>query len=182
MTPPIETKIPSGYLQGMVRPAILLFRGRGIISTLIRWQTRGQCSHAALLMPDGRIIESWQGDGVRVKTLSDWDGIDRYDVPGMSAAQWDDAIAFAMAEVGRGYDYWAVIRFISRQRMPDNQRWFCSELVFAAMAHAGARLFERIEPWAVSPGLIAISPRLSPANEKVSRRAGNDATAAERTQ
>ena len=28
-------------------PAILLFKGRGIVSTLIRWQSRGQYSHAA---------------------------------------------------------------------------------------------------------------------------------------
>ncbi len=146
-------------------PAVLLFRGKGIISALIRWQTRGEYSHAALLLPDGRIVESWQGDGVRIKTLTDWKNIDRLHIPVMSDSQWADAIAFALAEVGRGYDYWAIIRFISRRRMPENDKWFCSELVFAALAHVGVKLFERIEPWAVSPGLLAISPMLSPANK-----------------
>lgn len=141
-------------------PAVLLFRGRGAISTLIRWQTRGEYSHAALLLPDGQIVEAWQGRGVRVKRLSDWEGIDKFTVLGMRAEQWDKAIKVALAEVGKGYDYWAIIRFISRGRMPENDSWFCSELVFSALAQAGVKLFDRIEPSAVSPGLLAISPML----------------------
>ena len=143
-------------------PRILLFRGRGLISALIRWQTRGAYSHAAILLPDGRILESWQGDGVRIKVLDDMRGVESYEVTGITPEQWDAAIAFAESQVGRGYDYWAVVRFIARSRMPDNERWFCSELVFDALRHAGVHLFQRIDGWAVSPGMLAISPLLSP--------------------
>jgi hypothetical protein len=101
---------------------------------------------------------------VRVKPLGDWIGIDRYDVPGMTATQWETALAFALSAVGRGYDWWSIIRFVSRRRMPHNDRWFCSELVFAALSHAGVRLLERIAPWEVSPGLLSISPLLRLAN------------------
>lgn len=146
----------------MNAPAILLFRGRGIISALIRWQTRSEFSHTAILMRDGRIVESWQGDGVRVKTLTDWEGIDMFDVPGMTDEQWDKAIAYALTQVGKGYDYWAIARFISRTRMPDNDRWFCSELVFDCIGYGGVWLFERIKGWAVPPGLISISPLVKP--------------------
>lgn len=142
-------------------PKLLLFHGRGIISALIRWQTRGAYSHAALLMRDGRIVESWQGVGVRVKTLDDWTGVQAFDIPSMTDTQWDEAIAFAVSQTGRGYDYWAIARFVSRRRMPDNNRWFCSELVFEAFKSAGVNLFDRIEPWAVSPALLGISPLLS---------------------
>lgn len=142
-------------------PAVLLFRGRGMMSAAIRWQTRSPYSHAALLLADGRhIIEAWQGAGVRMKLMEDWRGVERFAVAGMDSSRWAEAIAFATAHVGAGYDYWAIVRFVSRARMPDNERWFCSELVFAALAHAGVRLFERIEPWAVSPGLMSISPLL----------------------
>lgn len=150
----------SGPVKGSA--GILLFHGRGLISALIRWQTRGRYSHAALLLPDGRIVEAWSGDGVRVKRLTDWSGVDCYMIPGMTAAQWDDAIAFALDQLGKGYDYWAIVRFISRERMPDNDRWFCSELVFAAIEHAGVRLFERTHSWSISPGTLEISPLLSP--------------------
>lgn len=139
---------------------VLLFRGRGLISSLIRWQTRGCCSHAALMLPSGEIIEAWQGTGVRRKVLTDWTGITAYAVPSATAKQWKQAEAFARNEIGKGYDYWAIIRFISRASMPDNDRWFCSELVFAALESAGIHLLERVEASAVSPGVLAYSPLL----------------------
>ena len=139
-------------------PKVLLFHGRGVISSLIRWQTRGQYSHAAFLLPDGQILESWQGDGVRLKTLSDYRGIDVYEIPGMTPAQWAIAIEWALAQVGKKYDYWSIIRFVSRRKLPANDKLFCSELLFAACALAGYNLFERIEASAVSPSLLAITP------------------------
>ncbi len=143
-------------------PAVLLFRGRGAISALIRWQTRSPFSHAALLMPDGRIVESWQGAGVRVKALADWSDIDVFDVPSMSAGQWNDALRFATDFVGAGYDYRSVMRFVSRRGASEDGRWFCSELVFAALQAAGVDLLERIAASEVSPGLLSLSPLLRP--------------------
>lgn len=143
-------------------PCILLFRGRGIISSLIRWQTRGIYSHAAILMRDGRIVESWQGDGVRVKTLKDWEGIDCFEVPELTSEDWDRAIKFCLDKVGEGYDYSGVLRFVSRRKTGANQSWFCSELVYAALHYAGANLFRDIQPDEVSPGLLAISPLIKP--------------------
>lgn len=139
---------------------MLLFKGRGLISTLIRWQSRSQYSHAALLMPDGRIVESWQGDGVRVKEIADWTDVEAYDVIGMTDFQWDLALDFALELVGSGYDYKAVMRFISRRPASDNERWFCSELVFAALESAGVPPLARISAAAVSPGMLALSPLL----------------------
>lgn len=133
------------------------------MSTLIRWQSRGVYSHAAFLMRSGLIVESWQGAGVRIKDLSDWQDIDAFTIPGMTPAQWDDAIAFALDQLGKGYDYLGVLRFVSRQRgSADLDRWFCSELVFAALQSVGVSPFARIEPWAVAPSLLAISPLLEP--------------------
>lgn len=146
-------------------PKLLLFHGRGLISATIRWQTRSSFSHAALLCPDGHtIIEAWQGAGVREKEIDDWDGVSAFNVTGMMPEHWAGALAFARAQVGKGYDYLGVLRFVSRGIRDDGQRWFCSELVFAALESVGVRLLHRIEARAVSPGLIAISPLLIPAN------------------
>jgi len=145
-----------------MKPALLLFRGRGLLSALIRWQTRGKYSHAAIQMRDGRIVESWPGVGVRAKTITDWEGIDRFDIPTMDDTQWDHAIAFMLSRVGKKYDMWAIIRFISRKNMPKNNRWFCSEIVFSALQSAGVELLQRIESWAVSPWMLGISPLITP--------------------
>lgn len=144
------------------KPAVLLFDSKGLVSSLIRWQTRGEVSHAGLLLPDGRCLESMQGDGVRIRELKDdeWGLIEAYEVAGMTDEQWARALEFAHTQVGKSYDYWAVIRFISRSRMPDNDKWFCSELAFAAILAGGITLLERIEAWAVDPHRLRTSPLL----------------------
>ncbi|WP_009965321.1 hypothetical protein [Verrucomicrobium spinosum] len=142
---------------------ILLFKGRGIVSGLIRLQTRSVYSHAALLYPDTHtLIESWQGAGVRKKTITDWEGVDAFIVPGMTEAQWRDAFRFAEAQIGMGYDYRSVARFVSRVSARENERWFCSELVFAALHHAGVDLLARIPAAEVAPGHLAWSTLMQP--------------------
>lgn len=146
----------------LTKPAVLLFRGRGLLSALIRWQSRSPYSHAALLMPNGLIIESWPGAGVRIRELEDWRNVHVFTVPSMTAEQWEQAFTFAGHEVGSGYDWWGIIRFISRRNMPMNDRWFCSELVFSALKSAGVLLLARVDPWAVSPSMLSLSPLLTP--------------------
>lgn len=142
------------------RCRVLLFRGRGLISAAIRWQTRSEYSHAALLMPDGRILESWQGAGVRVKEITDWTDVDRFTVPALTDTGWGKVLDFAWAQIGSGYDYTGVLRFVSRRKSPENNRWFCSELVFAALVQTGLPILARIDAAEVSPALLALSPHL----------------------
>jgi uncharacterized protein YycO len=51
----------------------------------------------------------------------------------MDAAQWQEAVDFATARIGQGYDWRNVFRFLTRIPGRENQRWFCSELVFKAI-------------------------------------------------
>ena len=148
--------------------AILLFDSKGLISSLIRWQTRGTVSHAAILLPDGNVLESMQGDGVRTRSCADvdWSTAQAFDVVGMSDSRWDAAMKWIGspngAKMGDGYDYLAVFRFITRHRQPPNNRWFCSELVFEALQSVGVNLLERIPASQVTPFDILTSPLLSP--------------------
>jgi uncharacterized protein YycO len=140
-------------------PAVLLFRGRGLLSALIRWQTRSEYSHAAILMRDGLIVESWPGKGVQIKRLKDWAGVTKFDLAGMTDNQWDKAIDFAKAQVGKKYDWRGVLCFLSRtKRKKDATHWFCSDMVFAAVQHAGTRLLARTHAVNVSPALLGVSP------------------------
>jgi len=142
---------------------ILLQRGRGTIATLIKWQTRSAYSHAALLFRDGVVIESQAGHGVWKYHVSEVEG---------SPADWDVFVVdyvdekavrkFAEAQLGDRYDYASIVRFVTRAQAirQDSGKWFCSELAFAAMAKGGIKVLSRIEPWEVSPEMLAISPLL----------------------
>lgn len=148
---------------------VLLFKGGDPISWVVQWQTRSIYSHVALLEPDGRYcVESFPGEGVRrrVLTEADWKRIDAYDVKGMTPERWNFAIQYCLNQAGMGYDWWSVLRFVSKRTAKENKKWFCSELVHKALAEAGVRLLERIPSSEVAPAHIAISPLLEAATEE----------------
>ena len=145
----------------MKTPKILLYKGRGMVSRLIRWQTNGSYSHAALQRPDGRIIEAWhKPPKVRLTRLKDWSNVEAYEVVGMTPEQWDEAIAWAESQIGKKYDFGGVMRFVTRWRKKQDDKWFCSELVFEAIKRAGVPLLERVQCSQVSPTVLSFSPLL----------------------
>lgn len=66
---------------------------------------------------------------------------------------------FALAQVGKGYDYAGIAGFLARKDLQTADRWFCSELVSAAFWSAGIPLLRR-EPHKVAPGDLRDSPLL----------------------
>ena len=142
---------------------VLLFKGGGVVSKLIEWQTRSEYSHAAILYPDGEhIIESMQGVGVRTRrvVVGDLTAADVFAVPALTVGQWRGVLDFCERELGSGYDYRSIARFLTRTNGGSSESWFCSEIVFAAIESAGLRLLERTKSWKVSPGHLSLSPYL----------------------
>jgi len=139
---------------------ILLFRGKGPISRAIRWQTRSQYSHAALQLPSGAIVESWQGAGVQYREDVSYANVDAFTVPSMTKDQWIVAAQFCLSHIGDRYDYRGVFRFLTRVKPRWDNRWFCSELVFEALQQAGCRLLHNVTSGQVSPAMLSLSPLL----------------------
>jgi uncharacterized protein YycO len=143
---------------------IALHRAPGLIGTLIRWQTRGEYSHASMLMDDGSVIESREGHGVRrLPRLVRRKGetIDLFNFF-HSPEQNRQITTFLEAQIGKPYDYTMVARFVTRRQASRAQsgKWFCSELIYAALQQAQLPVFRATDPWEVSPGLLARSPLL----------------------
>ena len=149
-------------------PRILLFRGNGWISRLIRWQTNGDYSHAAVQLSDGRIIEAWhKPSGVRIRPeVEDWSKVESYEVEGMTDEQWEKAESFLLDQLGKKYDFNAIGRFLTRWRKDQDEKWFCSELAFAAVKEAGIELLSRCDLAQVSPTVLSFSPLLKPVKNK----------------
>ena len=150
---------------------VVLFKSKGFFQSLIKWQTRSKYSHAAILTSDGVLIEATTPGGVRA--IADWkqtpdaeifkvEGFGGY--WGQRREDENKAIAFLSEQIGKPYDYLMVARFVSRlqESRRTSGKWFCSELVFAAMQKADITLLRDTEPWEVSPGLLARSPLLIP--------------------
>lgn len=137
-------------------------RGRGFFNAIVRCQTRSHFAHSALLYPDGKtVIEAAPGAGVRRHMLTKWDDVIPFTVPGMTADQWQRAFAFSESQLGKPYDWFSILCFLTRDKPPRNDNWFCSELTMASMSAAGVHLLDRIPPYKVYPGMIAYSPLIS---------------------
>jgi len=147
---------------------VALFRENGIIARSIRCQTRSQYSHAALAYPaHGRngsllVIESFPFVGVRRRRIEgdQLRNVDLFKVDGMMIRDWHKAFSFAEFQIGKPYDYISVLRFVTRREAPNNDRWFCSELVHKSLAEAGFTVLDRILSRDVSPAMLALSPML----------------------
>lgn len=66
-------------------------------------------------------------------------------------------------QVGKRYDWGAVLKFVSRRKVDPssaNRRWFCSELAHAAWMVATGIALLRMPSSQVCPGLLAASPLL----------------------
>lgn len=146
---------------------VALHRGRGFIAKAIQWQTRSVYSHASVIFEEsGVVIEAREFKGVRSilwdEVVASGETVDVFRVKGLVPEAEEAVWEFLQAQLGKPYDYTMVARFITREQAAreESGKWFCSELVFAAFAQAGVKLLERIEPWAVSPGMLRLSTRL----------------------
>lgn len=143
---------------------IALYKGKSTISRLIRWQTRSQYSHAAALLDDGSVIEAWHIGGVRhapslMANHTPGTQVDIYTVP-CAVRQQKVYETFLVAQIGKKYDFKSVFRFASHVSARETGKWFCSELVTAALNEANLNPLARINPAEVSPQLLSISPEL----------------------
>lgn len=157
-----------------MKPLLAFHQGAGLISTLIKWQTRGEYSHASILVPINdpatltagyRFIESREGIGVRsLPCLEPAKGdkfIDLFEID-CDLPNLKHGTDWLFNQVDKKYDYGSVLRFVSRrqQSRTGSGKWFCSELAYAFVAECGLDLFRATEPWEVHPSFLSRSPFL----------------------
>lgn len=132
-------------------------------SALIRLATWSSWSHVALVDGDS-VIESVALHGTRRLSLIDAKA---------NASRWsivdipcDDPMAVIFAagsQLGKPYDYWAVLGLGLRRNWQDDEAWFCSELIAWAFAQAGHPLFRQDALRRVTPEhlwMLAPAPEL----------------------
>lgn len=153
---------------------IALYRGRSLISRLIRWQTRSEYSHAAWVCADRSVIEAWWPHGVRHVAhpfVGHTPGteIDLWAVSGLMEVQRLAIERFLLSQRGKPYDIRGVVRFVSRRPGGRQTRWFCSELLAAALDLAGAPLLHAA-PHLLAPGHLPWSTRVFLAGSRINQR------------
>lgn len=120
------------------------------MSDVIRFMTGGALwSHCGLVVGDN-VVEALI-KGVTLTPLTEWKArYPRYDLVEIECPDPEAAEQFAIAQVGKAYDWLGCIGAPWRAHWQDPNRWYCSELVEAAVA-AGGRHRWRREKNGISP-------------------------------
>lgn len=141
---------------------ILQYKGRSIISRLIKIQTRSSYSHTALQTADGSVYEAWDSGVMKspdYRTLHKaGTEVHVYKIE-VTDEQRSKIMSFLESKLGEKYDYRNVIRFFTRNKPSENNKWFCSELVLTAFKEAGKPLLN-INPALAAPRDVPMSPYL----------------------
>lgn len=131
-----------------------------VASKLIRWLTWSTVSHVGLLdRATGTVIDSRLGLGGVTEypfehLLRDYPRITVVDFPNVP----DTALNYARSQVGKPYDWTALVSFLSHRNWQKDDKWFCSELVAWACLMSGHPLINK-ESWRVAPqDLLEVLP------------------------
>lgn len=97
-------------------------------------------SHVECVLPDHRIIGAYDTKGVAIQQPDYDHGSSILDqnfcVVKCSAVQAQLFHDFLFSQLGKPYDYTAVAAFVADRNWSENDSWFCSELICAALVHA----------------------------------------------
>ncbi len=145
---------------------IVFSRDNSLVSKIIRLRTLSQWSHVGILSGYHR--------GVHLVISARWKGVVEdileYDWPktrqvlrvrGITEAEVRTIVGFCKMQLGKRYDFCGLLDFLTFQKHQSDDRWFCSELVYAALRYAGIDIFRgRKDRAFVSPGDIYENPLL----------------------
>lgn len=136
---------------------VIYSRFRTLGSPLIRHADRfGRWSHCGILTPDFSVIEARAFHGVVETPVSVFNRrASHQELRQVECPNPDAAIDFAREQIGKGYDYGAVLGLLLRESWEDDSRWHCAELVEAALVAGGRRRFLS-EAWRISPNMSFI--------------------------
>lgn len=175
VSPPLSAggALPGGENSGQApdrqRPVtVCLHRGTSLVSRLIRWHSRGEYSHASILMPDGRHYEAREGKGVlrhpHFTLTNKSEQVDQFTLKEpLTEQELNKLEYFLLKQVGKRYDWPMVFGFVSRSEVEGTAsagKWFCSELVYAAFHAIGRPLLATHESWRIDPATLGLSPFL----------------------
>ena len=164
---------------------ILLCKGRGLISSLIRWGTGSVYSHVALIASAnlGLIVEAVPEGGVRAISIQNYKTpYDLYRVKDPNSFKVTEVVACLIRTLAGKYDFKSTLRLgwelvlrrlklvklaalkVTQQKeaadtLQKDQDYFCSELCYEAFKAGGLDIVPQIgDGDTASPGDIAGSP------------------------
>lgn len=140
---------------------LVLTRSKTVTSFGIRVFTGSLWSHVGILTPEGTVLESQAPHGVREVPLATvLSRASEHLVLDYADIDAGPVIAAARSQLGKSYDYLAIVAFYFRARWDDDSSWFCSEYVAWSINTGWHPVFRTREVSRVTPqDLLKVSFR-----------------------
>lgn len=126
----------------------------GFEASFIRWWTWGEWSHVDYILPSGSLLGARLSGGVQIRPNNyctpTREMIAEFKMPASAVQAWHDAL---ISQIGKPYDWLALVGMGVRRDWRNPDRWFCSELIQWASEKAGYPLLN------VGPEIYRVSPR-----------------------
>jgi uncharacterized protein YycO len=134
----------------------------GLVSSAIKFWTWSEWTHCEIYTKDGWLGAQTDGKGVAVRPFN-------YTTPKAQALfsielpNYDLAMEFAYKQLGKPYDYTAILGMIAREPLAENPlKWFCSDYLAAVTRKGGINLLHGEGVYRFTPRDIYISPLPTP--------------------
>lgn len=127
-------------------------------SWLIRKFTWSDYSHVDFVLPNGQLLGASSNGGVAIRPAGRYSAKDRFVVDAPASV-----LDIAASQLGKPYDWPAILGMATRHNWQNDQAWFCSELVFWAFKQAHSPLLNAPKH-RITPRDLLLSPHLVPCN------------------
>lgn len=115
-----------------------------LISPIIEWFSSGDYSHVDAVLPDETLLGSRSTkagalkSGVQIRPKN-YQKFKRVMIIEIDCTEYQANIfyQFLKDQIGKPYDKEAIFAFIFNRNWNDKSKWFCSELIMAALEEAG---------------------------------------------
>lgn len=134
-----------------MRVTVHFCKSKGLGAQLLRLFLMSRWNHVAIQV-GGVVYESVWGKGViqhpAHASVHRWERVSSVDVDVADVAA---LLAFLNSQVGKPYDWRAILAFPFRGSWQKRDAWFCSELVYEALRVGGGKLPDRLPANRITP-------------------------------
>ena len=122
---------------------ILFTRRRHLGSLIIRMVTWSAYSHVDFILDEERVLGATAPNGVNVEPIRNrLAKASKAVVMEINDVDLDKAKEFAIAQLGKKYDWTNIIGIYLHRDWQDSDSWSCAELIAAILKHSGVQLFD----------------------------------------
>jgi len=105
-------------------------------SRILHYYDHTWCSHVDAVLPNGGLLGAKGIGGVKIrdgKRLAKTLVVELETTPEKRKRFYD----FCRDQIGKPYDFWGILAFAFNRNWRDDDSWFCSELISAALEYSG---------------------------------------------